>query len=1361
MSGGLSRALDPRQLMRQTMRSLLRVAAAVIVTSAWMVPVGYGQPYGLSGRGAIGPYLNGLMPPVAPVTAGSWTTVNAFPNLSFQDPTGLVPERGTNVLFVCGRGGQIWFFTNDPNTSTKTLFLDISAHCQGWNDSGLLGMAFHPQFGKAGSPNRGYVYVYYSYTPGPIVGSASAPPDNYTTPSYNRLSRFTVPDGSTVADPNSELVLINQFDRDLWHNGGAMYFGPDGFLYLTNGDEGGADDQYNQSQKISSGLFGGVMRIDVDQNPALSHPIRRQPQGGAPPPAGWPATFSANYFIPNDNPWLDPSGGNLEEFWAIGLRNPWRMTLDPLTGQVWLGDVGQSAWEEVDLVQKGGNYQWAYREGDAPGFKPMPSPLIGTDTPPVYAYPHYTGDTCVIGGYVYRGAQFATQLGGQYIYGDNTSNRIYSLVLNGSSAATVTYLASLPPGSDYTGGISTFGLDQNNELYMCTTGPTGSIYKLQIAGQSTMAIPALLSQTGAFADLASLTPANGVLPYTVNVPFWSDGATKSRWIAVPSSAQISFYPTGEWSFPPGTVFIKNFELGADDTNPAAVMRLETRLIVRDAKGGVYGVTYKWRADKSDADLLTGSLSEDVTIATAGGTRTQTWYYPSGQDCLTCHTTNANYILGVKTRQLNGSFTYPSTGIADNQLRALNHVGLFTPALSEADIPTYLSLVPASNTSSPLETRVRSYVDANCAQCHRPSGVAEAYWDARFDTPLANQGIIDGPLVSNFGIRDASVLTPGSLATSMLYLRTNITGTNQMPPLARNTVDQQNVSLLVSYIESLPVLPSANAGTDQGTVTGSPVILQGSLSNIPPNTPSSISWSQVIGPQITLLNANTLTPSFTPPSSGTFAFALNVTDGSSQGTSDPVMITVGPLSAPDLSLLPGDLTVPAGETAMLTMSAAGIPTPSVQWMKNGQPIFGATQTFLILSNVQLADAGTYSVLAANSLGASATNGETLIVNAPVTISLSPQSQVASPGSSVTLSVAAAGSGALLYQWFKNGVAVDGAVYPTYTITSALASDAGAYFATVANSFGSANSAAATLAVNVPSYLYNVSSRAFLGSGPYQNIVAGFYTDGSDAKNIVVRGIGPDLAVVDPALAGLTLASPKLTLNSATSAIATNAAWGGSKTLINAFATVYAAPFQSNSNDSSIFTSVAAGPGVGYTAQVDSATTGGTGVAQVEVYDYDSYVGTAASHLVNISTRAFVGAGSQSLVAGFYLIGGASQTLLIRAVGPGLALAAPALGGLTLAKPTLVLYDAAGKIIASNAGWGNAPVQGNSTVVAGIEPATTAIMNEVYASAIAPGSTDCAMVVTLPTGASGVAGYTAQVSSADSTTGIALIEVYDVP
>src|SRR5579883_2415444 len=206
----------------------------------------------------------------------AYVAVNAFPSLTFEDPTWLMPVPGTNQLLVAGRQGKIWTFVNSATTTTKNIFLDLSAHSQGWSVSGILGVAFHPQFGQAGSPNRGYVYVWYCYTPGPLVGSAAAPP-NYMTPCYDRLSRFTVPDGSTTADPNSEYVLINQFDRDLWHNGGAMFFGSDGFLYVTNGDEGGVNDQYQMSQRIDVGLFGGVLRIDVNQNPQTSHPIRRQP----------------------------------------------------------------------------------------------------------------------------------------------------------------------------------------------------------------------------------------------------------------------------------------------------------------------------------------------------------------------------------------------------------------------------------------------------------------------------------------------------------------------------------------------------------------------------------------------------------------------------------------------------------------------------------------------------------------------------------------------------------------------------------------------------------------------------------------------------------------------------------------------------------------------------------------------------------------------------------------------------------------------------------------------------------------------------------------------------------------------------
>src|SRR6266478_4339928 len=173
-----------------------------------------GAPYGMDSRPPIGPFLKQAVPPVLP--QGQWAAVNAFPNLTFPDPIGLVQPPRTNRFYVNCREGQIYSFDNDPATTNKTLFLDISARTQGWDDCGLLGMAFHPQFGQAGSTNRGYFYVFYQYSPNPTAGPDRPP---RTMPSYNRLARFTVPDGSAAADPASELVLINQYDEDVWHNG--------------------------------------------------------------------------------------------------------------------------------------------------------------------------------------------------------------------------------------------------------------------------------------------------------------------------------------------------------------------------------------------------------------------------------------------------------------------------------------------------------------------------------------------------------------------------------------------------------------------------------------------------------------------------------------------------------------------------------------------------------------------------------------------------------------------------------------------------------------------------------------------------------------------------------------------------------------------------------------------------------------------------------------------------------------------------------------------------------------------------------------------------------------------------------------
>lgn len=314
-------------------------------------------------------------------------------------------------------------------------------------------------------------------------------------------------------------------------------------------------------------------------------------------------------------------------------------------------------------------------------------------------------------------------------------------------------------------------------------------------------LPKVLSQTGAFKDTRTLTPSDGLIAYEIRVPFWSDGASKVRWVSVPKE-KIGFSPTDDWTFPSGSVFVKTFELPVDDANPAVKRRLETRLLVRDGAGGVYGVVYKWRADNSDADLLSSSLTEKIPIRTADGkTRYQTWYYPARKDCLQCHNAHTSGVLGVKARQMNRDITYPS-GVTDNELRTWNHLGLFSAKLNEADLPNLPSLALLDDTTRSIEDRARSYLDANCSQCHRP-GVTAANFDARYDTPLGRQGLVDGPVLIDERIDRSRVIAPNDIWRSIAFRRVNTNGDIRMPPVARETIDPQGVQLLRQWIGSLP------------------------------------------------------------------------------------------------------------------------------------------------------------------------------------------------------------------------------------------------------------------------------------------------------------------------------------------------------------------------------------------------------------------------------------------------------------------------------------------------------------------------------------------------------------------------------
>jgi uncharacterized repeat protein (TIGR03806 family) len=711
----------------------------------------------------------------------------AFPGVSFNDPVGLSEVPGTGQLVVAERDGRLFAFENRADVTVKQLVLDLSAHTQGDIDSGLLGFAFHPQFAHVGSQNHGYLYVHYAFRQTPIPGGQ--PPA--TTVTRSRLARFTVDFPSLVADPASELILIDQTDQSLLHQGGSMFFHPgDGFLYLSVGDEGRSRCLLGNCQRIDRDLFSGVLRVDVDQQGGtVSHPIARQPSTGT----------TAHYFIPNDNPFVGQAGV-LEEFYALGLRNPHRMTHDPVDDLVWIGDVGDQAREEINLLSPGANFQWNVFEGTLRGTGREPAVPLGAWTPPLVELTRSQA-RAVIGGHVYRGRRLPS-LVGKYILADFSRRRIWALpyeVQGGRVEPGELELLMTAEFESADTAITSFGVDADGELYLLTLGAQSKILRLE-GVDDVLNVPRHLSELGIFRDMSTLEPVEGFVSYTVQSPLWSDGAHKRRWLMLPHDETIAFRANGPWLFPEGSVFIKHFEMAFDEREPARVTPLETRLLVAGSGGSYYGITYKWNTEGTDAEAVTEPMVEALELIDAAGeAHSQTYYYPGPRDCLKCHNQNAGYALGVRAAQLDGPHGGDPT--IQNQLQDWAARGLFGDhPLALDDV---VALAPLSDETRSLEDRVRSYWDANCSACHGVQRDIRANWDARYATPLTDQGVIGG--ISVYGGDDGSTLLiePGTPERSILYQRsaTRVEGL-RMPPLGSERPDDAYLSVLERWIKSL-------------------------------------------------------------------------------------------------------------------------------------------------------------------------------------------------------------------------------------------------------------------------------------------------------------------------------------------------------------------------------------------------------------------------------------------------------------------------------------------------------------------------------------------------------------------------------
>ena len=724
-----------------------------------------------------------------------FTVKRILEKLNIPCPMHVFHEPGTENLFLLhqlfpwgGEGRLLRVKEDSSSADIQTLLAPNRI---------FYGIAFHPEYEK-----NGFIYMGSN---GPMTGP------NKTT----RVSRYTVARTAPYAiDPKSELIVL-EWDSD-GHNGGDLAFGKDGMLYVSSGD-GTSDSDKNLAGQDLSKLNSKVLRLDV-----------LHPEPGK------------TYAIPADNPFVGQPNVR-PETWAYGLRNPWRLTADRQTGDIYVGNNGQDLWEQVYLIKKSENYGWSVQEGSHefyPARQRGPHPITG----PIVEHGHAESRS-LTGGQVYYGTRFP-ELRGMYIYGDWSTGKIWGLKQEGGKVIQHLELASTPMH------ITGFGFDSHGELIIADH--SSGYYTLERAAPQdpSKKFPLRLSETGLFASVKDHKPNAALIGYSVNSPLWSDGAYKERYMALPGAdSQINYTRDRGWDFPEGTVLVKSFALEKEHGNPQSRKWIETRLMVKQLNLWA-GYSYIWNDEQTDAVLVAKEgVDRDYSIQDAsapGGTRKQTWHYPSRTECMVCHSRAFNFVLGLSEAQMNRNHDY--NGVVDNQLRTLEHLGLFKSKWAdiergiiwhegknlnktnkEADEYTdvytatrlqreapYTKLLPHTPegcqrlanpydaASGDLNSRARAYLHANCAHCHVMAGGGNAMMELEFITPTAETNIFGvKPLHDNFNAADAKIVAPGSPERSVLLHRISKRGPGQMPPLASSMVDDQAVKLIDEWIRKMP------------------------------------------------------------------------------------------------------------------------------------------------------------------------------------------------------------------------------------------------------------------------------------------------------------------------------------------------------------------------------------------------------------------------------------------------------------------------------------------------------------------------------------------------------------------------------
>jgi putative heme-binding domain-containing protein len=704
----------------------------------------------------------------SPNPPAPYAVERAFPGIKFDNPVDLAFPPGSERLFVAEQGGKLWTFdTRRPETKPE-LAIDLRPHHRPFDN--ILGFTFHPGF----ATNR-FIFINYN-EPGERKDGAY-------------VSRFTFSSvNPPTIDPASERVIIRWLSGG--HNGCTVAFGDDGFLYLSTGDAASPDPPdvpFKTGQDISD-LLSSILRIDVDR------------------------ADSANaYVVPRDNPFVNMPGAR-PEVWAFGFRNPWRMSFDRATGDLWVGDVGWEQWEMVYRVQRGGNYGWSITEGPNQNVrtdvKPGPGPIL----PPMHAVPHSEGAS-ITGGHVYHGAKLP-RLRGAYVYGDWETGKFWALRHDGDR------LVSNDELCDTTLKPVSFTLDAAGELLVLDYN--GGLYQLipNAAPPANESFPRRLSETGLFSSLNPLTPAPGTVPYRIAAPMWNDHATAEWLLGVPgdgaivTSGGVGNIAGGTWAFPSNTVLARTLTLEMEPGKPASRRRIETQLLHWDGQAW-NPYTFRWDAAQTDAALVPSAGTNDVfTVidrAAPGGRRETPWRFHSRAECLRCHNAWGGDALTLNWLQLGGS-----SRREEAHFKSKIDQSLLTSAAAELERLADLGVVRAKNPPErslaladpydpalPVADRARSWLHVNCATCHRFGAGGAVAIHLNFDKPVREMRAIDEkPARGDFGLVGARIVAPGAAYRSTLFYRICTEGAGHMPHIGARLADETGARLVFDWIQSM-------------------------------------------------------------------------------------------------------------------------------------------------------------------------------------------------------------------------------------------------------------------------------------------------------------------------------------------------------------------------------------------------------------------------------------------------------------------------------------------------------------------------------------------------------------------------------